>query len=323
MNEVFNILAPVLALGLIGYFATRFGFFLSTHRDGLSKYVFDFAVPMLLFSAIVELEPPEASTADLFITYYVPLVAIFTLGMIASWLVLQRSVIEAMVIGLGSCFSNTVLLGIPLIPRALGDDALFPLFLLISVHGITVFTAVTVIIEIARGRDAGLAIEVPANFGGGIRVGILRSKVGAFEVGADGGAATRITTVTLHLGNLGRVDHVRDLHFWRGLLGIATTTGLQQRIASRQLDVGSEAPDDLGQVDSHRSPEIETRETPEEVDKPDEDEDSADCLECHGHASRFQSRPPYTTPPTCPSRQPGPSDTPATASRTRTLSCGA
>jgi len=157
MNEVFNILAPVLALGLIGYFATRFGFFLSTHRDGLSKYVFDFAVPMLLFSAIVELEPPEASTADLFITYYVPLVAIFTLGMIASWLVLQRSVIEAMVIGLGSCFSNTVLLGIPLIPRALGDDALFPLFLLISVHGITVFTAATVIIEIARGRDAGLA----------------------------------------------------------------------------------------------------------------------------------------------------------------------
>lgn len=157
MNEVFNILAPVLALGLIGYFATRFGVFLSTHRDGLSKYVFDFAVPMLLFSAIVELEPPEASTADLFITYYVPLVAIFTLGMIASWLVLQRSVIEAMVIGLGSCFSNTVLPGIPLIPRALGDDALFPLFLLISVHGITVFTAVTVIIEIARGRDAGLA----------------------------------------------------------------------------------------------------------------------------------------------------------------------
>jgi len=157
MNEVFNILAPVLALGLIGYFATRFGFFLSTHRDGLSKYVFDFAVPMLLFSAIVELEPPEASTADLFLTYYIPLVAIFTLGMIASWLVLQRSVIEAMVIGLGSCFSNTVLLGIPLIPRALGDDALFPLFLLISVHGITVFTAVTVLIEIARGRDAGLA----------------------------------------------------------------------------------------------------------------------------------------------------------------------
>jgi len=157
MNEVFYVLAPVLALGLIGYFATRFGFFLSSHRDGLSKYVFDFAVPMLLFSAVVELEPPKASATALFASYYIPLVVVFTLGLLISWLLLKRPVIESMVIGLGSCFSNTVLLGIPLIPRALGDDALFPLFLLISVHGITVFTAVTVAIEIARGRDAGLA----------------------------------------------------------------------------------------------------------------------------------------------------------------------
>jgi len=157
MNEVFYVLAPVLALGLIGYFATRFGFFLSSHRDGLSKYVFDFAVPMLLFSAVVELEPPKASATALFASYYIPLVVIFTLGLLISWLLLKRPVIESMVIGLGSCFSNTVLLGIPLIPRALGDDALFPLFLLISVHGITVFTAVTVAIEIARGRNAGLA----------------------------------------------------------------------------------------------------------------------------------------------------------------------
>jgi len=157
MNEVFYVLAPVLALGLIGYFATRFGFFLSSHRDGLSKYVFDFAVPMLLFSAVVELEPPKASATALFASYYIPLVVVFTLGLLISWLLLKRPVIESMVIGLGSCFSNTVLLGIPLIPRALGDDALFPLFLLISVHGITVFTAVTVAIEIARGRNAGLA----------------------------------------------------------------------------------------------------------------------------------------------------------------------
>ena len=157
MNEVFYILAPVLALGLIGYFATRFGFFLGSHRDGLSKYVFDFAVPMLLFSAVVELEPPKASATDLFASYYIPLVTVFALGLLVSWLLLKRSVIESMVVGLGSCFSNTVLLGIPLIPRALGDDALFPLFLLISVHGITIFTAVTIAIEIARGRDAGLA----------------------------------------------------------------------------------------------------------------------------------------------------------------------
>lgn len=156
MTEVFGIIAPVLALGFIGYIATRFGFFLATHRDGLSKYVFDFAVPMLLFSAVVELETPKVSAIDLFVSYYLPLVSVFVIGLVISWKLLKRSIIESMVIGLGSCFSNTVLLGIPLIPRALGEEALFPLFLLISVHGISIFIAVTVAIEITRGRNAGL-----------------------------------------------------------------------------------------------------------------------------------------------------------------------
>ena len=67
MTEVVYVLAPVLALGLIGYFSTRLGFFSGSHRDGLSKYVFDFAVPMLLFSAVVELESPKASATTLFV----------------------------------------------------------------------------------------------------------------------------------------------------------------------------------------------------------------------------------------------------------------
>lgn len=156
MTEVIDVLSPVVVLGLIGYFSTRFGFFSGSHRDGLSKYVFDFAVPMLLFSAVVELESPKASATALFVSYYIPLVAVFAVGIMVSWLLLKRPIVESIIIGLGSSFSNTVLLGVPLIPRALGDEALFPLFLLISVHGITIFTAVTVAIEIARGRDAGL-----------------------------------------------------------------------------------------------------------------------------------------------------------------------
>lgn len=157
ITVVIDVLAPILLLGLIGYVATRTGHFEAAHRDGLAKYVFDFAVPMLLFSAVVKLETPAASAIDLFLAYYGPLWLIFGLGFVVAWRLLGRPLIESMVIGLGSCFSNTVLLGIPLIPRALGDEALFPLFLLISIHGITVFTVVTVIIEVVRGRHGGLA----------------------------------------------------------------------------------------------------------------------------------------------------------------------
>lgn len=59
IETVFAVLAPILALGLIGFIATRAGYFQPSHREGLTKYVFDVAVPMLLFSAIVELKPPK------------------------------------------------------------------------------------------------------------------------------------------------------------------------------------------------------------------------------------------------------------------------
>ncbi len=190
MADIFQVLAPILALGLIGYFATRLGHFQSTHRDGLAKYVFDFAVPMLLFSAVVQLEPPKASTSALFISYYLPLVVIFIVGLAIAWWALNRSLVESMVIGLGACFSNTVLLGIPLIPRALGNEALFPLFLIISVHGITVFTAVTVAIEIARGRNASLS-ELPQQV---IR-GLLANPL---IVGLAAGFLWKLTGLGLH-----------------------------------------------------------------------------------------------------------------------------
>jgi malonate transporter and related proteins len=156
IETVFAVLAPILALGLIGFIATRAGYFQPSHREGLTKYVFDVAVPMLLFSAIVELKPPQASTADLFLSYYSPLWTVFVIALVVAWRILNRPLVDALVISLGASFSNAVLLGIPLIPRALGEEALFPLFLLISVHGITVFTVVTVAIEVAKGRDAGL-----------------------------------------------------------------------------------------------------------------------------------------------------------------------
>ena len=48
-----------------------------------------------------------------------------------------------------------------------GGRGTFSLFLLISVHGIIIFTAVTTAIEIAKGRDAGL-IKLPKQILGGL-----------------------------------------------------------------------------------------------------------------------------------------------------------
>lgn len=200
ISPVFEVMAPVLGLGLIGFIATRTGFFLATHREGLAKYVFDFAVPMLLFSAVVQFEPPKESAITLFSTYYLSLTIVFISGMALAWLLLNRSPVESMVIGLGACFSNTVLLGLPIIPRALGDEALYPLFLLISVHGISVFTVVTIAIEVARGRKSGIG-KLPRMVLSGLLANPLVMSIGI-------GFLWKTTGIGLHLVAIDLLDLV-------------------------------------------------------------------------------------------------------------------
>ena len=79
MSDVFNILIPVLVLGMIGTFPPGLASLrVLIATVYLSKYVFDFAVPMLLFSAVVQLDPPKVSTINLFASYYIPLALVFT-----------------------------------------------------------------------------------------------------------------------------------------------------------------------------------------------------------------------------------------------------
>ena len=49
MEEDLEICVPVFGLSMLGYLATRIGWFSEQSTEGLARFVFDWAVPMLLF----------------------------------------------------------------------------------------------------------------------------------------------------------------------------------------------------------------------------------------------------------------------------------
>ena len=55
MDIVFAISIPVFGIGLLGYFAAALGYFSRNHSDGLSHFVHQFAVPLLLFRTIAHI----------------------------------------------------------------------------------------------------------------------------------------------------------------------------------------------------------------------------------------------------------------------------
>lgn len=151
MEIIFEIILPVFGTLGLGYGAARLGVFDEAANRGLSVFVFSFALPLLLFRAIAQAELPDALPLGYLLSYYLGAFAVFGLAMLATRALFARRLNEQAVLGLGASFSNTGMLGIPLVMTAYGEAAALPLFAMIAFHSLLMLPPTTALIEAALG----------------------------------------------------------------------------------------------------------------------------------------------------------------------------
>lgn len=139
-----------------GYAATFTRVFDRAAADALASFVFYFAIPVMLFRNMATTALPETIAWGYLFSYFLGFAIVFALGMTTARLAFGGSFERQAIIGFGSGFGNSVLLGIPLVLTAFGDQAGLPLFLLLAFHSTVLFTAITVIIEAGRGGSEAL-----------------------------------------------------------------------------------------------------------------------------------------------------------------------
>jgi len=151
--EAVSLVLPIFGVIALGYFAARSGFLSEAAVDGIDKYAFNFAITALLFRALANTELPATLPWGLWLSYYGGVFVVWAVGGFAARFVLQRSPADSVIIGFGGGFSNTVMLGIPIILTAYGEEAGVPLFFILAFHGLTIFTVATFLLETTRPRD--------------------------------------------------------------------------------------------------------------------------------------------------------------------------
>ncbi len=144
---ILEIIFPVFAIALLGYIVAYKGLFTIDDIQGISRFVFIIAIPVLLFDSLAHIELPEQLNWAFLASYYGVALLMFALGMMASKHWFGHSAREQSVFGLGSAYSNMVLVGLPLISSGLGEEALLPVFMLISIHSALLFFMVTLFAE--------------------------------------------------------------------------------------------------------------------------------------------------------------------------------
>lgn len=162
MNVVLDIVAPIFGLVLLGYGAAKAGAFDEAATRGLSLFVFNFAIPIMLVRTLGRVAlPPEPDWA-LLAAYFAGAFAVYAVAALAAGRWLGRNGAEPAIFGISAAFSNTLILGIPLVLEAFGEAAAVPLFLIVAFHSPLMFTVTTAVAEAGLGAGGPLR-QLPFN----------------------------------------------------------------------------------------------------------------------------------------------------------------
>lgn len=180
MIDAVLIVLPMFALMLCGYASVHLRLIDAAGVRGLATFVFYFAIPALLFRGIAGGHPVGHREIAIVYAYFSACLIVFFLTMAVGRLTFRRSLAEQAVMGFTASFSNTVLLGIPLIYSAFGDEGVLPVTLITSFHSIILLTLATTLIEIDKGAGGGVLRRVPETVLGLVRNPLLAAIIAGF-----------------------------------------------------------------------------------------------------------------------------------------------
>ncbi len=158
MLEILLIIVPVFLILGAGYLTVRLGYISSDIADSLNAYTVKLAVPVLLFRAMYQLDFAQAFYWPMLVSFYLGAVTSFFIGIYIAYKFWKMRPGESVAVGFCALFSNTVILGIPIMERAFGSAALTPVFGIISLHAPCLYALGMISMELAR-RDGRPLLE--------------------------------------------------------------------------------------------------------------------------------------------------------------------
>lgn len=176
MLQLIQVVLPVFMVIGAGYICVRLDYFSDEAIDGLTRFSQAFAIPCLLFRATLNLDIGAVFDPGLLAAFYIGNTATFFLGLIGARTLFRRRPGESVAIGFGALFSNSVILGLPIIERAFGGDALSAAYIIVALHAPYCYLLGITVMEISRadGRGARETARAVANalFRNALMIGI-------------------------------------------------------------------------------------------------------------------------------------------------------
>lgn len=184
MIAIFLQTLPFFALIGVGYGAGRSGFFTEEATAYLTKFVFYFALSAMLFRFSANLSLAEIFDARIAAGYLWGTAFVYGIGMAVAFL-RGMDVPTAAFEGQVSAIGNTGFLGVPMLALLMGQEAVGPIILVLTID-LVVFSSLIVILVVGA-RDGRMSLAIFRTVGVGLlKNPMIVSIVLGFAVSATG-----------------------------------------------------------------------------------------------------------------------------------------
>jgi len=142
VEPILTTVLPVFGMIVLGYGFTRARIFDAAAGRGISLFVFNVAIPALLFKTVATMEPQQAAPWELWLAFFGGLGLTWVAAALVSRFVPSLDVSGGAAASMAAGFGNLALLGTPLALSHFGQQVAIPLGMILSIHApILWFTA--------------------------------------------------------------------------------------------------------------------------------------------------------------------------------------
>ncbi len=146
----FTLCAPLFLMVFLGWAMVKIKLFDTTVTKALSKFVFKFLMPVMLFDLLSKTRDMPPIDLRVLLAFFGSCVVVYVLGSFLGAKLFRQDSTGRVITGMGGIFGNNVQLGVPIVQTGLGTAAMPTISLIIIFNVLLLWTSATACVEFGK-----------------------------------------------------------------------------------------------------------------------------------------------------------------------------
>ena len=139
--NLMTIISPLVIIGLLGFLTTKRQWLTKVQIDAISKLTFNLCIPAFLFQQLAKAQLNNLDI-QIYSAFYFPVLVVYGIAWLINFYFHNKykgKSASSSIFALGASYSNTVIVGLPVILLVLGEQSLPIIFLIVTFHSAMLF----------------------------------------------------------------------------------------------------------------------------------------------------------------------------------------